>query len=533
MLAILVTLSSLALGSTSQDFIGSEILGRPSASTATVNAIPAVPMEVYFAVSQDLETWVPTAISSYDAEDVIEVVFTDLQPGTLYYYQMFYRLQSETEFQARPVRSFRTQPPPGSTFVFDVQADSHLQGILIDQELDRSRRLQLYHTTIQNIADDQPDLLFDLGDTFNSEFYLGGNVRSFEEALQRHYDQREFFDEVCHSCFLLLCLGNHEGEQGWRLADPNDHVGEWATQARLRVYPNPDPGSDPFYTGNLDGHENYYAFEWGNSLFVVLDPFRYTTVKPHNWPPSQPGSGNNWDWTLGDTQHSWLESTLEASQATFKFVFSHHLAGGKATGGWACYGRGGVEYVTHSLGGEGSFEWGGENLDGDWGLTQERPDWPSPIHELLRDNNVTIFFHGHDHFFAYQQLDGIVYQETPQPSDASYGCGYLWGLGYSTGVLRPNSGHLRVTVRKDDVTVDYVRAFLPGEGTNGRSSFSYDVHACSNVCGDFNRDQVTNMQDFATFAGQCYCCDLDDNGSVDLSDYATFAVSFGASQPCP
>ena len=31
-------------------------------------------------------------------------------------------------------------------------------------------------------------------------------------------------------------------------------------------------------------------------------------------------------------------------------------------------------------------------------------------------NNASIYFHGHDHCFAKQAKDGIVYQEVPQPS---------------------------------------------------------------------------------------------------------------------
>ena len=37
---------------------------------------------------------------------------------------------------------------------------------------------------------------------------------------------------------------------------------------------------------------------------------------------------------------------------------------------------------------------------------------------LLVANKVNIVFHGHDHLFVKQDLDGIVYQEVPQPSAA-------------------------------------------------------------------------------------------------------------------
>jgi len=42
-------------------------------------------------------------------------------------------------------------------------------------------------------------------------------------------------------------------------------------------------------------------------------------------------------------------------------------------------------------------------------------------------------------------------------------------------MVKPNSGHLRVTVSPEKVTVDYVRAFLPGDGVNGHIEYSYSI----------------------------------------------------------
>jgi hypothetical protein len=90
------------------------------------------------------------------------------------------------------------------------------------------------------------------------------------------------------------------------------------------------------------------------------------------------------------------------------------------------------------------------------------------------DHNVSIFFHGHDHVFVKQDLDGVVYQECPVPSDGMYGYGHY---GYIYGDLVNNSGHLRVEVSQDDVSVDYVRAFLPGDGEDGIIAYSYTITA--------------------------------------------------------
>ena len=127
----------------------------------------------------------------------------------------------------------------------------------------------------------------------------------------------------------FLALGNHEGEQGWRLDGTPDNLAVWATLARQLLYPNPFP--DTFYSGNstvlpfVGLRENYYAWQWGDALFVVLDPYWNTTLKPHSRGPD-PATGDRWDWTLGFEQYDWMRQVLQGSTATFKFVFAHQVA---------------------------------------------------------------------------------------------------------------------------------------------------------------------------------------------------------------
>ncbi len=117
-----------------------------------------------------------------------------------------------------------------------------------------------------------------------------------------------------------------------------------------------------FYSGNSTPDqtvgmlEDYYAWEWGDALFIVLDPYRFT-------PPSR-GTTDNWNPTLGDEQYQWLKQTLETSNAKWKFVFIHQLVGGAGKDG-----RGGVEAAPY-------FEWGGQNADGSDGFAQQRSGWP-------------------------------------------------------------------------------------------------------------------------------------------------------------
>ena len=97
----------------------------------------------------------------------------------------------------------------------------------------------------------------------------------------------------------------------------------------------------------------------------------------------------------------------------------------------------------------------------------------------MATNNVTIFFQGHDHVFARQQLDGVVYQTLPEPADPSYA---LYNKdAYRSGDVLPNSGRVRVSVSPQKVRVEYVRSYLPDDATaehpNGEVAFVYEVAA--------------------------------------------------------
>jgi hypothetical protein len=165
---------------------------------------------------------------------------------------------------------------------------------------------------------------------------------------------------------------------------------------------------------------------------------------------------------------------LQNSTAKYKFIFAHQVSGGLDD-----YGRGGAYAVPY-------VEWGGNNDDGTtWAFNTNRTDvnraWTLPVHQLLVNNHVTAFFHGHDHEYAHEQRDGVVYQEVPMAADATYGYGfaeYTVDGEYTLKVL-PNSGHLRVTVDPvNGVTVQYVRASLAAAGgTNGAIADSYNIPA--------------------------------------------------------
>ena len=203
-------------------------------------------------------------------------------------------------------------------------------------------------------------------------------------------------------------------------------------------------------------------------------------------PPSSGniGTGDCWDWTLGKEQYDRLYETLRDSDANWKFVFTHMLVSSTEifppdpNYKLSCYGKGGIEIAKYKVDGNPTFEWGGEDDKGNYVFDQERPGWShGPIHDLLVEHNVTILFHGHDHFFAKQDLDGIVYQMIPKPEDSKYSLdkGFKKLGKYKNGVFIENSGHLEITVDPDFIKVDYIRAYLPGDGNNGEISYSYTI----------------------------------------------------------
>jgi hypothetical protein len=499
---VLLLLSALVSNVYGQvSFPGPELLGRPTNNSVTVNVVADAPIEAYFEYGTKSGNYLyRTPSVSSSASEPIEVVLSDLQSNTLYYYRMVYRQVGASIWIPRDEHSFHTQRSPGSTFTFAITSDSHVNILLGNSSL--------YQTTLLNIANDSPDFHLDLGDTFAMD-----SVTTQTQADTAYLSQRSYMGPISHSSPIFLALGNHEQEEAWHLDDTGNQATSkpvMGANARKRYFLNPVP--DAFYTGNPDTPsvliegdyllEDYYAWEWGNALFVVIDPFWYTTTKPFignlgGGENSDAGSGDRWDWTLGWKQYSWLKQTLENSTAAFKFIFAH-----QETGGTDDYIRGGASAATYN-------EWGGYNNDGiTWGFGDHRPGWDMPVHQLMVQNGVTAFFHGHDHEYAYEKRDGIIYQLVPMAADAGYGFGfknYNETDPYTMRVL-PNSGHLRVTVSPLTATVDYVRAFLPADGVNGQVADTYTITYTTN-CATPNKPAPVSPSKWANVsAGGAATC---------------------------
>jgi len=404
------------------------ILARPEKTSVTVSALAYRDAEGFVAYgTQSGATTNQTPVRPLKTGLPVAFVIGALQPDTKYFYQFHFRRAGQPAFTTGSEFSFHTARATGNGFTFTLTADVHL---------DEHTSAEVYQQSLANIRADAPDFHIDLGNLFMTDKHA-----TRDEAARQYLAQRFYLGQI--GAPLLLALGVHDGESSRYDDGSSDSLAVWANALRKKYFPNPAP--DNFYTGDSIAKapsgllENYFAWTWGDALFVVLDPYRYSLRQ-------RGGGGDGWAWSLGREQYDWLARTLAASKAKFKFVFLHNLLAGDQAS------RGGVEIA-------GFNEWGGKNLDGTAGFAQHRPGWPLPVHQLLLQNHVTAVFRAHDNFYARQELGGILYLMVPQPSFAGTDrIRDLQTYGYQQGVFLGNSGHVRVTVSPEKVTVDYVKA---------------------------------------------------------------------------
>ena len=421
----------------------SVLLGRPTDKTMTFSVLFDQNIEYYLEYGTQSGNYATKSIVYTENANVPkELDIEGLIKNTRYYYRVQYRLKGGSSYTPSPEYSFITQRNPGTSFTFTVEADEHLY--------DKKGVDNLYRICLENQLKDKPDFMLSLGDTFGDDH--NPTTITSAELKTLHANYRPFLANIGHSVPFFFCMGNHEGENNYYIKNnPPNNLTIQATLWRKYYYPNPSPNS--FYSGNQDiedfgvgSPENYYAWTWGDALFVVLDAYRYQSIDGSSEKPK------TWDWTLGKKQYDWMRSTLEGSKAKYKFVFAHHIRGQD---------RGALTNAK-------LYEWGGYDGDGKtYSFDKNRAGWGKPIHQVFKDTGVSIFFQGHDHLFAKEDLDGIVYQEVGMPSDSTYEIGMLANADAYTANQRGGSGHMRVSVNPDNVKVDFVRAYLPADTKTG------------------------------------------------------------------
>jgi hypothetical protein len=439
------------------DFALPTILCRPTGSSIVVNVVPAAKMDLYVEYGTTSGSYgSKTAQQSAAAGTPMEIALTGLSSNTRYYYRLEYKKQGAGTFITTSENSFSTARTKGSTYTFCVQADSHPE---------RSKNMydpSLYMINMQNVVSEQPDFFLSLGDDFSVDTM---NTITQPAVQQLYVNQRNYMGLVGASAPVFLVNGNHEQAAQYVLDGTPNNTAIWGQNARNLYFSQPAP--DRFYTGDLQNVSNigllrdYYAFTWGDALFITLDPYWHSPVPVDNALGGGAKRSDMWEITLGDAQYNWFQNTLKNSTAKYKFVFTHHVLG---------TGRGGIDIAN-------GYEWGGYGKDGKWAFAQKRPGWALPIQQVMAKYGVTIFFQGHDHIFAKEEKDGVIYQTLPNPADPNYALNNA--DAFSTAVKYPGSGHLRVTVSPQAVKVDYISSVMPKDVSsthkNGQTIYSYTV----------------------------------------------------------
>lgn len=521
-LGLFSLIGSNAIAQVATDFDGDVILGRPTDTSMSVSVMSYSDQYVYVEYSdQRGEFEARTVTMQLAAEDPHVFELAGLDSDTEYFYRLRFRQPDEDVFQASAEYDFYTQRNRGSSFSFGVQADPHMGARTRTQKWcgDRCNRESAndvtFNTTVANMVARNPDFLVDLGDTFMTSQNHGNGMFEIQdrqrgapigeaEVISDYVYLRNVLSRMASTTALFLVPGNHDTERQTRLDGTPNNLSVWANNARKTYYPTPTDNG--FYTGSTEEfdfigrHDGHYAWEWGDALFVGLDAFWYG-------PPG--GNSTPWDRTLGYEQYNWLRETLESSDATFKFVFLHHLIGGLDNPFGSS--RGGHLYADY-------FEWGGrtpfdyenwsrENivpfeasprsrpevapppmrtvdpLTEDYDFDRYREGWGLPIHQMLVDNGVNIVFHGHDHMYVKEvHRDGIIYQETPTPGGTGETGDVMLGaarMGYDTenGIIFSSSGFLNVSVSPDEVTVEYIKNIYDCDSDCGEIVDSYTIPA--------------------------------------------------------
>jgi Calcineurin-like phosphoesterase len=341
-----------------------------------------------------------TSLVSVKAGGSTVVKISGLAAGTKIWYRLRYTTGSKT-YLALAAQS-ASLPSGNAPYIFAVQADPHM---------DENSTEAVYIATLKQIVAAKPSFVMDLGDIFMVDKLADkseANIRARYELMKGYYQN-------LNGLPLKIVLGNHDGELGYSSFNTKNYRAEYF----------------PEQTAEL----SYFAFTENDVLHVALDPFTFTTQNP---------KADGWQWTLGKTQYDWLKTTLETSTAKFKFVYIHHLLCMDAQS------RGGVKIA-------GFNEWGGANQDGSAGFATNRPGWAMPVHQLLVKNKVSAVFKGHDHLYAKESLDGIIYQTLPQPSHAGDATNSAVQYGYGAAKVVGGSGYLKVTTLDYTANVEFVK----------------------------------------------------------------------------
>jgi len=406
------------------ELLGAPLIFSPTATSFGLSVVlrDGAPAALRARVRGDSRAaWSPLQPPTLPASDAAEWSITGLEPGRRYAYEIC--VGGDGCDRSLYVGSAITARPPGATFTFAAMADSHIEprdpipaGSTVGPE-PYSYMESTLRAVAADIAAAQPDFIVNMGDLLDYHLF-GFNDPPPDAAWARlaYLNYRRMMGDSIGRAAHFPVIGNWDGENGCNTAEQRER----SLSQRMRYVPAPAPG---MYPEGGSANQDYYAFTWGDALFIVLNVMTYT--EGCHLLGINPGLPD--DWTLGAAQLAWLEQTLASATAKWRFTFIHHTVGGNAGNPIdSAYGRGGGRAA--------------------------RVGEQAIVHDLLMRHGVQIFFYAHDHVFTDMVVDGVHYT---LPGSA----GAPWKFTeFETGYTSywPDSGYGRVTVGPDRVQVDFV-----------------------------------------------------------------------------
>ncbi|MBW2000090.1 MAG: metallophosphoesterase [Deltaproteobacteria bacterium] len=346
-------------------------LGRPTTSSITVNLVAGeedIACHIRFRRRGGSRkgAWKKTEEYLVKAFTPMNIPLEPLLSDSNYEYEVYARRKNNPDFWMVARGTFRTQRTKHSSFSFAVFSDAHIAPFYRD-------RMEVLREVGKGILARKPEFAFMLGDNIQTFTSHGSPMTEPRFGPILYSALRHALGELPSSVPVYKVLGNWEGENGWH---PDRERG-WARNARTAWIPNPGPGT---YPEGGSGNEDYYAFTWGDVLFIALNVTGYT-ASDH---AMQSPGGRADDWTLGKEQREWLHESLSRSKAKWKLIFIHHTVGGNAGDDVnSRYGRGGGRAA--------------------------RVGEQAVIHRWMKEFGVQALFYGHDHVFTDIPVDGIHY----------------------------------------------------------------------------------------------------------------------------
>jgi predicted phosphodiesterase len=428
-LAACIATSSPALAATNapaeSPLLLPPLLSRPTETSIRITALSREPLAkvVLELRRNDKGNWerqpAPLQLS---AHDVLDWTVNSLSPATRYQYRVLLNASADAGAGAdkslRPLAtgSFRTQRNRPASYTAVLLTDAHTGSFA-----EGSGPVRTLDKVVQNASRAQPEFVLDLGDNVAWPGSREYAQKSPDEAVEAYARYRRQLGPLLINSPYFAAIGNWSGESG---KFPEKSI---ATMAAVRQAFLPGPNHLTYPQGGSE-REDYYAFSWGDVLYVVLNIQTYSKPsQPDELPSLIMDVNQSTEWTLGEKQMAWFAKTLRKAKERFRFVCMHHPAGGNAGNpANTIYGRGGARA---------------------WNTGEQ-----ARIHALMKKHRVQIFFYGHDHVFVDDVVDGIHYA---LPGS----CGAPWKFTKEeTGYERfwPDSGHAQLEVTPEKATVSFI-----------------------------------------------------------------------------